>query len=240
MIRLIGSIFISGKKAHQTINFNKFRPLGSVRNVLKIYDQHQVDEIFLSRKVTGALNFTTDTILKDISNLRISTPLVYSGGIRSTDDVKVCLNSGIERVAVNSMLFDTNKLNEIIKFIGSQGVIAVIPFLSINDAYYAFNTCTNKSNLKVSNLINQLDKHIEILLIDMNSDGTNCGFNWDIFMNLPRRNYLIQGSAFSDIKDRSFYRRKNIKGISIENILLWKETVVYKFKSDNDIFRDIE
>ena len=240
MIRLIGSIFVFGNKVHQTINFNKYRPLGGIRNVLKIYDQHQVDEIFISRRTTSRLDFTQDKILKDISDLRISTPLVYSGGIKSTNDVKVCLNSGIERVASNSILFDRNKFNEIIKFIGSQGVIAVIPFQRINNGYYAFDTSKNKSYLKVSNLINQLNEYIEILLIDMNSDGTNHGFDWDIFMSLPKRNYLVQGSAFSNIKDNNFYHKKNIKGISIENILLWNETVVHKFKNNHDIFRNIE
>lgn len=236
MIRLIGSVFLYEDRAFQTFKFFDYRPLGKISNILKIYDQHKVDEIFISRRIDERIEFKNDNILKKISEIGITTPLVYSGGIDNINDVKICINSGIERVAVNSILFNNKKLIKLIEYIGFQGVIAIVPFKKIRSEFLVYNCKSRSFPTKVAELIRSIPDKVEIILIDMMEDGMLTNFNWSIFKTIPKRKYIIQGSAFIKKKSLNYYENNGISGISVENSLLWKENVTHKIRSENKCF----
>ena len=99
--RLIASVFIFNDKCYQTISYNNYRPLGDIKNILQILDRHQVDEIFiLDRNKNKGLNLI---ILEKIRTSKVFTPIIYSGAIKTCQDVKEILKYGVDRIAINSI-----------------------------------------------------------------------------------------------------------------------------------------
>ena len=237
MIRLIGSVFIYNNQAYQTFGYEKYRPLGNLKNILKIYDRHQVDEIFISVRQSKNEQSICNYTLQQIKDANISTPVIYSGGIKNIDDVRKCISSGIERVGLNTLVFDKLALLEIVKYIGIQGVIAVIPFMKKNSEYYTFNSATRNFERKMDDIIRNLPKEMEVLLIDTNNDGLKKGFDWDKIKSIKSHNLLLQGGIINDLKNKTRISQKNISGICVENTLLWKDLVAKKIKNKSNIFR---
>ena len=60
----------------------------------------------------------------------LTTPLVYSGGIRNKYDAISVINAGAERIALDSLL--TQKPSEILNIssaIGTQAILATLPMV---------------------------------------------------------------------------------------------------------------
>ena len=132
--RLIASVFVYNGYCYQTLSYFNYRPLGKLSNILEILDQHQVDEIFISNRYF--LNHAPDKhLLDEIRTSKISTPITFSGGISNKNHVNLILQNNIDRVGVNSSLWNLKSLESVIKAIGIQGVVGIIPFMFDKDNF---------------------------------------------------------------------------------------------------------
>ncbi len=230
--RLIASVFIFNDKCYQTISYNNYRPLGDIKNILQILDRHQVDEIFiLDRNKNKGLNLI---ILEKIRTSKVFTPIIYSGAIKTCQDVKEILKYGVDRIAINSSLWDEKKTLDIIGAIGKQGVIGVLPFKIINNEiffFYSQDRIFKKLDSIFLDFIRNLK--IEILLIDTLADGFLKGFNIKILNYFNSSQLILQGGVLSEIQK---FNKKNIVGIAVENRLLWKEHYAINLRSKNNFF----
>lgn len=234
MIRLIGSIFVYQGIAWQTFGYNKYRPLGGLKNVLKIYDQHGVDEIIIS--VRTDQNSIDLSILREIRSANISTPVIYSGGVKSVVDVRQCLLNGVDRIGLNTVLFQPDKAREIIDYIGVQGVVSVMPFLNNKNSPLIFNCNSRKLTTPLHEHIRNIPEDIELLFHDMDSDGFNTGFSWNVCKLYPDRKILVQGGVIDDFEEKiNEIDALELSGIVIENRLLWSECSTQIIKKNNSM-----
>ena len=104
--RIIPSLLINDNKLVKTINFNKFKYVGDPINVVKIFNDKNVDEIFIIDK--SKKNFITgpniDLIKKMTSECFV--PICYGGGIRNTDDAYSIFNLGVEKISVQRLILE--------------------------------------------------------------------------------------------------------------------------------------
>ena len=231
MVRLIGSVFVYRGVAWQTFGYDSYRPLGSIRNILKIYDRHGVDEIIVSVRSDPEASKGPDLeVLEEIRSSNINTPVVFSGGISSIEDVRKCLLHGVERVGLNACLYSPQKVKNIVDYIGVQGVIAVIPFVRKGKIFACFNSSHREFSSGLDGLLVDLPKDIEFLLHDADSDGSTEGFSWNILPLTADRKILLQGGVLQEFN----FQKNNFSGIVIENRLLWSECVIQKIKDGSD------
>ena len=97
--RTIPVLLLDGYDLIKTYQFKNNVYLGDPLNALKIFNDKYVDELILINKGhRGKINFE---FLKSLAG-ECLMPLSYGGGITTINDVSTLIQSGFERVIINS------------------------------------------------------------------------------------------------------------------------------------------
>ncbi len=132
----------------KTINFGKFGYIGDPCNTVRIFNELLVDELIFLDILASKNNREPDlNLLKDIAE-ECFMPLSYGGGITNIDQVSKILTTGLEKVALNSVLFEKPELvTEIASRFGSQSLIASI---DVKKNFFGKNEVYSHSNKSIS------------------------------------------------------------------------------------------
>lgn len=227
--RLIGVITVKDGWAVQSIGYKKYLPLGRPEVIAENYDRWKLDEILVididrSRLELGP-NFE---LLLKITAKRLSTPLCYMGGIRNSSDALQIINSGADRVAVDS-LFRT-KLDEVYKIanaIGRQAVIKVQPLIKIDSDICTYDHINKDSAgpIEIQELTGYSSCFSELMIVDVENEGTINSFSKDLLV--PFKNQKLQLICFGGITShpqiKELFANVNISAVAIGNSLSYKE-----------------
>ena len=108
-------------------------------------------------------------------------PLAYGGGVRTINDFKKLFNIGIEKIIVNTLIFDNPKIVKIAtEKYGSQSIVASIDVKKNNsDNYIVFSHSNRKVKHDFKKFINYVIKLNvgEILITSVDQDGTWDGYD---------------------------------------------------------------
>src|SRR5207344_1089609 len=101
------------------INFENLRDAGDPVELAIAYSQQGADElVFLDISATNEKRKTLSELVTRIAK-NINIPFTVGGGISSVDDVSVLLDSGADKISVNTAAFKNPKL--ITELAGSFG-----------------------------------------------------------------------------------------------------------------------
>ena len=113
----------------KTVNFKEPNYIGDPCNTIRIFNELQVDELFLF-DIFASINKSQPNY-KIISNIvdECFMPLSYGGGINSLDQAKKIFDFGVEKISLNSANINNPKLiNDLAKIYGSQAIICSIDY----------------------------------------------------------------------------------------------------------------
>jgi cyclase len=166
--------------------------IGDPVNTINLFNKFEVDEIVVldiscSRNGIGP-NFQ---LIEELAS-ECWVPLTYGGGIRSVDDAKKILNSGIEKIIINSLLFSNPQ--EVKKCVDNFGSSSVVGCLNIRTNFfgkYEMRTKNNTIRAPVS-FDSAIDLCIEtkigeIIINNISRDGTRKGYDLDLIQEIARR-----------------------------------------------------
>lgn len=171
------------------INFEDIRDAGDPVELAMLYSQQGIDElVFLDITATIEKRKTLAELVKRIA-ANINIPFTVGGGIASVEDVAMLLQSGADKISVNTAAYRKPQLiNELSSTFGSQCVVLAIDTRKEADGewYVYLNGGRTKTETKAIDWAKQaVDNGAgEILLTSMNNDGTKNGFALDIIANL--------------------------------------------------------
>ena len=126
-LRLIPSLLLRDERIVKTIQFNKFQYIGDPCNTVRIFNELEVDELFLKDILASTNNQKPNfKLLKDIAN-ECFMPLTYGGGIKCLDDAKQLFDLGFEKILLNTnAIINPRLISEIATQYGSQAVVISI------------------------------------------------------------------------------------------------------------------
>lgn len=190
--RLIASIFVKDGIVVKSYGYNFWRPAGHLATALQNLDRWAVDEIVvLDISRNGRID---KRILGEIKKSKISTPLVYGGGIRSNDDIHELLNVGCDRMVLETLLIGHEKvLDEIADTVGNQALIGSLPLTHVNGNLFTNfksfdhnNQNTSHSRLSITEALEMYRKLpiSEILAIDSDNEGNYGSFYQKLFLEV--------------------------------------------------------
>ena len=110
-------------------------------------------------------------------------PVTYGGAIRNLDDAKKIFELGIDKISINSVIFeDISLIEKIANTFGSQSVVVSIDVKQdIFKNFKIFNYKYKKiiSNLNLKEFLKQIQEHGagEILINSIDCDGKMNGMN---------------------------------------------------------------
>jgi cyclase len=100
--RVIPCLLLRNLGLVKTVKFKSPKYLGDPINIVKIFNDKEVDElIFLDITATVENKKPAFELLAKIVS-ECFMPLCYGGGVRRLEDMKVLFSLGIEKIAINS------------------------------------------------------------------------------------------------------------------------------------------
>ncbi len=187
--RIIPCLDIKDGRTVKGVNFENIRDAGDPVELAMLYSKQGADElVFLDITATVEKRKTLVKLVKRIAS-NINIPFTVGGGISSVDDVAVLLQSGADKISVNTAAYkNPGLIKEISNTFGSQCVVLAIDTKQETDGewYVYLNGGRTKTGTKTTDCAQQAaDAGAgEILLTSMNNDGTKNGFALDITSTL--------------------------------------------------------
>ncbi|HWR26488.1 MAG TPA: HisA/HisF-related TIM barrel protein, partial [candidate division Zixibacteria bacterium] len=125
--RVIPCLLLKDQGLVKTIKFRNPRYLGDPINIVRIFNDKEVDELILL-DITASLENKRPPIklLTDIAS-ECFMPLAYGGGIRAIEDIKEILSLGAEKVVINSYAIENPVfIKKAAEYYGSQSIVVSI------------------------------------------------------------------------------------------------------------------
>jgi len=182
--RIIPCLDVKDGRTVKGTNFVNLRDAGDAVELAKIYSEQGADElVFLDITATNEKRRTLSELVKKTAR-EINIPFTVGGGINSIEDIEVLLNSGADKISINtSAIKNPQILSDAAKNFGSQCVVLAIDAKKVGDVWKVF---LNGGRIETDlNAIEWAKKGVElgageILLTSMNADGTRNGFEIEL------------------------------------------------------------
>ncbi len=178
--RIIPCLDVQDGRTVKGIHFEDMHDVGDPVLLGAFYAAQGADElVFLDISATLEKRKTFSALVRRVAE-HVNIPFTVGGGITSIDDVSVLLNSGADKVSINSAAVKNPKLiNELAHEFGSQCVVIALDVkFEDGDLYLHLNGGKLRTTHKALDWAKEaVDRGAgEILLTSMDHDGTKEGF----------------------------------------------------------------
>ena len=187
--RIIPCLDIKDGRTVKGTNFVDLRDAGDPVELGALYAKQGADElVFLDITATVEKRKTLAELARRIAR-HVNIPFTVGGGVSSVEDASILLNSGADKVSINTAAFKNPALiSELATAFGSQFVVLAIDTKKEEDGewYVYLNGGRTKTLMRCIDWAKQgVEAGAgEILLTSMNHDGTKAGFAIDITRQL--------------------------------------------------------
>ncbi len=186
--RIIPCLDIMNGRTVKGVNFKGLQDAGDPVELAKRYVDEGADElVFLDITATLEKRKTLVALVERIA-LAINIPFTVGGGISTVNDIRLLLNSGADKVSLNSSAFrNPGVISEAAGQFGNQCIVIAIDTKKINNQWFVFidggHTPTTTDAVRWAKSAESLGAG-EILLTSMDADGTKSGFSLDILSDV--------------------------------------------------------
>ncbi len=178
--RIIPCLDIKDGQTVKGVNFVNLRQAGDPVELAARYAEEGADElVFLDITATVEKRKTLAALVKNVAR-EINIPFTVGGGIKSIEDVGTMLDSGADKISINSAaVYRPELIDELANEFGSQCIVLAADTNLIEDTWFVF-THGGRTATKIPLL--EWIKEVyergagEILLTSMAHDGTKNGF----------------------------------------------------------------
>lgn len=205
--RIISRIDVKNEFVIKGIQLEGLRKLGDPNDFARKYFELGVDEIIFQDAV--AAYYDRNSLSNIIRNAvkEVFIPITVGGGIRKISDITKALNSGADKVAINTKALQNPEfINESSKEFGSQCIVAQIDVKYENGNYICyFDNGRESSGKNLNEWIKEIQDRGagEILITSIDRDGTKKGFDLNILESIINdiKIPLIVSGGFGNSKD---------------------------------------
>lgn len=180
--RVIPCLLLRGNGFYKTTKFKNPVYLGDPINILKIFNDKEVDEILVLD--IGATSMQKDinmTLLADFAS-ECFMPLGYGGGIKSLEQMKAVFQLGFEKVAINTAAYDNPEL--ITQGANTFGNQSIVISMDVKKSLLgSYEVMTRSGNKKTGRKPVEYAREMEargageILISAIDRDGTMEGYD---------------------------------------------------------------
>jgi imidazole glycerol-phosphate synthase subunit HisF len=183
--RVIPCLLLRNRGLVKTVKFKNPTYLGDPINVVKIFNDKEVDElVFLDITATVERKGPPFKLLSEIAS-ECFMPLAYGGGIRTLEDIRTILSVGVEKIAINSYAVENpNFIRAVADLFGSQSIVVSIDVKkSLFGKYELFShSGTKKTGLDPIKFAVEMERlgAGELLLNSIDRDGMMQGYDLEL------------------------------------------------------------
>lgn len=235
--RLVGVVTVRDGWAVQSIGYSRYLPMGRPEVLVENLDRWGADEILLNCIDRSRLRLGPDfELIERVGRLGLSTPVVYSGGIRTVEEAVAIVNAGADRIAIDALLRDDPAVAaQLGEPLGAQAVIAALPLTATDGALLWYDYRAGTSAPLPPKMIDLLGSGAisEVLAIDWRNEGRRDGFDIRLVTDFPVAGVPL--IAFGGISEAGQLRvllgQPQVAAAAIGNFLSYGEHAVQRFKA---------
>lgn len=187
--RIIPVLLLSNNGLYKSLKFNNLKYVGDPINTLHIFNEKEVDEIIIldisEKTKKDGPNFD---MLSDIAG-EAFFPITYGGGIKNIEQAKALMSLGYDKISFCSAIYTNPSLvKQCVEIFGAQSVVACLDIKK--DIFWKEKIFINNGRKKIPWSIDEYINVIkdinvgEILVNDMQKDGTLDGYNIELFRRI--------------------------------------------------------
>jgi len=182
--RIIPCLDVKEGRVVKGVHFEDLKDAGDPVELGLRYNNQGADElVFLDITASAQKRETTKELARRVAQ-RIFIPFTIGGGIKSTEDIKVILENGADKVALNThAVLNPEAIKEGAEIFGSQCIVVAMDVKRIKGRWKVFiYGGREETDLEAMEWARQIVRYGagEILLTSMDRDGTNRGFDLEI------------------------------------------------------------
>lgn len=239
-IRVIARIDVKNEHAIKGIHLEGLRKVGDPNLLAKKYYEAGIDEIIFMDAVAAYYDRNSLSHIIEKACKDVFVPITVGGGIRSLEDIQTALNSGADKVAINTMaLKDPSFISKASKVFGSQCIVASIDAKKARnknewEAYYDNGRePSGKDAVSWAKEVESLGAG-EIMLTSIDSEGTKKGFDLELCkqvasaVSIP---VLASGGAGSSSHAVDLLETANVDAIVLASVLHYNLASIHDMKS---------
>ena len=179
--RIIPCLDVKDGRTVKGVNFVDLRDAGDPVELAWQYSQQGADElVFLDITATHEKRKTTIDLVQAVAR-QVNIPFTIGGGINEMRDAEILLNSGADKISINSAAVRNPQLiDDLAKAFGTQFVVVAVDTRFVEGKNYVhLRGGRDKTDIETENWIKEAESRGagEILLTSMDHDGTKNGFD---------------------------------------------------------------
>lgn len=181
--RIIPSLLIENGGLVKGRQFKNHRYVGDPINAVRIFNEKEVDEIVLLDRSARSNGINMDLVAKVCTQAFM--PLAYGGGITSLEDAAMVLQTGAEKVILNTTaLLQPGLVEKIAGRFGSSAVIVALDAKSglLSDKKVWHSNATRNTGIDVLSCACKMENAGagELLLTSVSHEGSMKGYDIDL------------------------------------------------------------
>lgn len=179
--RIIPCLDVTSGRVVKGVNFVSLRDAGDPVEIARRYDDQGADELtFLDITASSDDRGLLLRVIEEVA-AQVFIPLTVGGGVRQVEDVRRLLNSGADKVSINtSAVLSPQLVSDATSHFGSQCIVVAIDAKRRGDRWEVFTHGGRRATgLDVVAWAREMQRRGagEILLTSMDRDGTREGFD---------------------------------------------------------------
>ena len=187
--RIIPCLDVDNGRVVKGVKFVDIKDAGNPVEVAKRYNDQGADEItFLDITASSGKRKTILRVVEEVAS-QVFIPLTVGGGISSVQDIRSLLNSGADKITINTAAInDPDLISEASSAVGNQCIVVAIDAKrkidSLNNICWEIYTHGGRNATGIdaikwaSNM--ELRGAGELLVTSMDKDGTKQGFDLEL------------------------------------------------------------
>lgn len=238
VMRIIARLDIKNNYVIKGINLEGLRKIGNPKIIIEKYYKEGIDEIVIIDSVASLYGRNNlFSLIKQITK-EVFVPITLGGGIKSLKDIEKALNSGADKVAINSAAFERPKLiKEASNRFGASTIVSSIEAKKIDTSRWEpYKYCgRERSNIDLTDWVKQVQEMGcgEILLTSVDHEGTELGFDIELIENVKKiiyRPLIISGGCGSIDDILNIYRKFTDDSVAIASVLHYEKLKISSVK----------
>ncbi len=235
--RIIPCLDVKDGRTVKGVNFVDLRDAGDPVELAWQYSEQGADElVFLDITATHEKRKTTIELVKSVAR-QVNIPFTIGGGINELADAEILLNSGADKISINSAAVRNPQLiDDLARAFGTQFVVVAVD-TRLNDGknYVHLRGGRDKTTIETESWIREAEDRGagEILLTSMDHDGTKNGFDNGLLKKINDRIHIpliASGGAGNKQHFVDVFQQSNVDAALAASVFHYGEILIPELK----------
>lgn len=236
--RIIPCLDVKDGRTVKGVNFVDLRDAGDPVELAWQYSQQGADElVFLDITATHEGRKTTIDLVKAVAR-QVNIPFTIGGGINEIRDAEILLNSGADKISINSAAVRNPQLiDDLAKSFGTQFVVVAVDTRFVDGKNYVhLRGGRDKTTIETEDWIKEAERRGagEILLTSMDHDGTKNGFDNDLLKKINDHLHIpliASGGAGNQQHFVNIFKKANVDAALAASVFHYGEILIPDLKN---------